>query len=79
MPRRRVKVKDFLRDFRSGMDLPSLMTKYDLMEKDVERLCRRLTEQNLIPLIELMELKKLTDSQEMRAFREIATSLDGDE
>jgi len=26
-----------------------------------------------------MELKKLTDSQELRAFREIETSLNGDE
>lgn len=79
MRRRKVKINDILQDLRSGMDVQFLMTMQHMNARDFERLCRVLGERNLLPLIELMELRKLADSQEMRSMREIEACLDGDQ
>ena len=71
MAEKRFKLRDFLNDVRLGLDRTSLMSKYGLSGKDLDRLFRRLHEKNLSPLIRLLEEEKLSESQIRRAFGEI--------
>ncbi|HMK34094.1 MAG TPA: hypothetical protein VK463_03430 [Desulfomonilaceae bacterium] len=72
-----IKVKEFLKDLRSGMSSSELICKYQLTNKGLDEICRKLNRRDLSALKRLWEQEKLSESQFMRAFAELEDDLDG--
>jgi len=78
MSKRKINLKDFLADLRSGSTTKYLVTKYNLDAKKIEEICRKLNRSELTAALELWEGGKLSDTQFVRAFSEVKKALDGE-
>jgi len=67
---RKVKAKDMARDIQEGLGDTVLMDKYNLSQKQLEMVLRRLVDADLITHMELCERTSLSDSLVTRAFVE---------
>jgi hypothetical protein len=74
--KKKLKVKELVADIRAGMDDPTLMSKYGLVEKDLERVFQKLLEADFITNLELWERSRLSDTGITKAFIEAQKAVD---
>lgn len=70
MAKRTVSAKQVTRDVHQGMGDTTLMEKYRITAKELERILRTLLDHNLITDMQLYERTSLSDTQITRAFVE---------
>lgn len=68
MSSRTVRGRDVARDVHGGMDDNSLMEKYNLTPKQLERVLRQLVDADLIDLVQVYKCTTLSDSMVAEAF-----------
>jgi hypothetical protein len=72
----RIRVREVVKDLRSGLGDSELMTKYDLSENQLESVFQKLIDADFITALELWERSRLSDTQITKAFVEAQKAID---
>jgi uncharacterized protein (DUF433 family) len=72
---RRISARQVLSDLRSGVDDERLMSKYDLVPRQLQSVFRQLISAGLITPMELSKRLSITKSQVMEAFVEMGKAI----
>jgi len=72
----RIRVREIVKDLRSGLGDSELMTKYALSEIQLESVFQKLIDADFITSVELWERSRLSDTQITKAFVEAQTAID---
>ncbi|MDQ7784373.1 MAG: hypothetical protein RDU20_15915 [Desulfomonilaceae bacterium] len=75
-PARRISARSFLNDVTSGVDDQTLMSKYDLTQRELQSLFRQLIDAGLVTPLELANRLEITKSQVAEAFAEMGKAID---
>lgn len=75
-PKKKIKVREFVGDVRSGIDDSALMLKYDLSEHQLQKVFQKLLDADFITDVELWERSRLSESGITRAFLEAQKAVD---
>ena len=75
-PSLRISAELVLEDIKSGLDNEGLMNRYELTERQLQRLYRKIIEAGLMTPLELAARLKVTKSQIMEAFSEAQQPID---
>ena len=73
---REVDAKSFLADVKAAADDETLMNKYSLTQRELQRLFRQLIEAGLVAPLELANRLEITKSQVAEAFVEMGRAID---
>jgi hypothetical protein len=74
-PGRRISARQVLSDLRSGMDDEGLMTKYDLVPRQLQSVYRQLISAGIMTPMELSSRLSVTKSQAREAFVEMGKAI----
>jgi uncharacterized protein (DUF433 family) len=75
-PALKISAELVLEDIKSGLDNEGLMNRYELTERQLQRLYRKIIEAGLMTPLELAARLKITSSQIMEAFSEAQQPID---
>jgi hypothetical protein len=76
VPKKKIKVKEFVADIRACMDDPTLMFKYGLSEKELQRVFQKLVDADFITNVELWERSQLSETGITKAFLDAQRAID---
>lgn len=74
--KRKIKVREFVGDIRSGIDDSALMDKYDLSENQLQKVFQKLLDADFITHVELWERARLSETGITKAFMDAQNAID---
>ncbi len=75
-PVRQISAKGFLKDVTSGVEDHTLMAKYSLTQRELQKLFRQLIDARLVTPLELANRLEITKSQVAEAFVEMGKAIE---